>query len=91
MFSGEGEGWERGNKKLKLSLLPGGSISDEKKDVYVIPRTADSRSPWHFSAFPFCFLCYFIQGDSVTPTTTMSTRVQGRLQLFFTPAIENKV
>ena len=30
MFSGEGVGWERGNKKLKLSLLPGGSISDEK-------------------------------------------------------------
>ena len=69
---GGGGGLGTGQQKRKLSLLPGGSISDEKHDVYVIPRTADSRSPWHFSAFPFCFLCYFIQGDSVTPTTADS-------------------
>ena len=69
---GGGGGLGTGQQKRKLSLLPGGSISDEKPDVYVIPRTADSRSPSQFSAFSFCSLCYFIQGDSVFPTTTDS-------------------
>ena len=47
MFWGEGVGWERGNKKLKLSMLPGGSISDEKQEVaWGERRSASARPSW---------------------------------------------